>query len=168
MVMSDNNKYVNLYIENALGLVHQYLNDILQLKTQNKILDDLVSEKDQVIKSLENNLNQNTANNDEISRIRANANSMEEQYNAMKNKVSHMDTLLNQVADMKNIIREKDNIIVEKDNIIADLKNQATAKINKRRSKPKDVPIADPIITFSELPLNMTTVTSPEPGANDF
>ena len=106
MVMSDNNKYVNLYIENALGLVHQYLNDILQLKTQNKILDDLVSEKDQVIKSLENNLNQNTANNDEISRIRANANSMEEQYNAMKNKVSHMDTLLNQINDMKRIIQE--------------------------------------------------------------
>ena len=131
--MSDNNKYVNLYIENALGLVHQYLNDILQLKTQNKILDDLVSEKDQVIKSLENNLNQNTANNDEISRIRANANSMEEQYNAMKNKVSHMDTLLNQINDMKRIIQEKDGKIAELNTLMANL---TSPKINKRRSKP--------------------------------
>ena len=76
--MSDNNKYVNLYIENTLGLVHQYLNDILQLKTQNKILTDLVSEKDQVIEALQDNLNKNTTDTDEILRVKANVTSMED------------------------------------------------------------------------------------------
>lgn len=165
MVMSDNNKYVNLYIENALGLVHQYLNDILQLKTQNKILDDLVSEKDQVIKSLENNLNQNTANNDEISRIRANATSMEEQYNAMKNKVSHMDTLLNQINDMKRIIQEKDGKIAELNTLMANL---TSPKINKRRSKPKDETATESTTVLTTLPLTMTEAPSVVSGSNDF
>ena len=149
--MSDNNKYVNLYIENALGLVHQYLNDILQLKTQNRILNDLVSEKDQVISSLQNK-------NDEMSHVQDSARSMEEQYNSMKNKAAHVDALLSQVNEMKRSIQEKDNKIAE----LEALNN----KINKRRSKSKDVATSETIIA-PMLPLNMS-VASTETGSNDF
>lgn len=148
--MSDNNKYVNLYIENALGFVHQYLNEILQLKTQNRILNDLVSEKDQVINSLQDKNNQiSDIPNDKL---------IKEQYNVMKSKVSHVDSLLNQINEMKNIIQEKDNKIAE----LKDLKN----KINKRRRKSKDVVANETLIT-STLPLNMSA-TSIETGSNDF
>jgi predicted RNase H-like nuclease (RuvC/YqgF family) len=150
MVMSDNNKYVNLYIENALGFVHQYLNEILQLKTQNRILNDLVSEKDQVISSLQNK-------NDEMSHAQASARSMEEQYNSMKNKAAHVDALLSQVNEMKRSIQEKDNKIAE----LEALNN----KINKRRSKSKDVATSDTVTTT--LPLNMS-VASTKTGSNDF
>ena len=102
--MSDNNKYVNLYIENALGFVHQYLNEILQLKTQNRILNDLVSEKDQVISSLQNK-------NDEMSHAQASARSMEEQYNSMKGRTSNYDVLTDQYNELKKVLVSKNEEI---------------------------------------------------------
>jgi predicted RNase H-like nuclease (RuvC/YqgF family) len=151
MIMNDNNKYINLYIENALGMVHQYLNEVLQLKTQNKILNDLVLEKDQVINSLQ-------VSNDEITRMQASNKSMEEKYVNMKNKASHVDNLLNQVNEMKLKIQEKDKKIAELEAL--------TSKINKRRNKSKDVAIGESAIT-PILPLNMS-VASIETGSNDF
>ena len=46
--MSDSNKFVNTYIEVAVGTVHELLNQVLQLKTEARITSDLVSEKDQI------------------------------------------------------------------------------------------------------------------------
>ena len=122
--MSDTT-FINTYVNLTVETVHSYLNDILQLKTQVKILNDQVSEKDQVITGLQsekdsllderNRLNDEKnrvdeihhADESEMNKLRENAAVWEHQYNTMVNKVSHMDTLTNQYTDLKRSYVEK-------------------------------------------------------------
>lgn len=50
--MSDSGKYINTYIDNAISVSHDFMVQVIQLKTQLKIANDLVLEKDQVISTL--------------------------------------------------------------------------------------------------------------------
>lgn len=123
--MSDTN-YVNTYVNLAVETLHSYLNDILQLRTQVKLTENLVSERDQalaaiqnekdgVIASLQQEIEQlrqekNSHLNDEgeMQKLRDNAATWEFQYNNMMNKVSHMDTLTNQYNELKNQYLDKE------------------------------------------------------------
>lgn len=119
--MSDS-KFINTYIDVIIGTLHEHLNTILQLKTQQKITNDLIREKDEVISSLETKL-QSLSESEETSRfdrdtllaeaesLRTNAKIWEESYTAMKNKISHMDTLTNQLNQFKQDIIAKTNEI---------------------------------------------------------
>ena len=50
--MSDaQQKFINLYVDKAVGMLHEYLGTIIQLKTQLQMANDLIQEKDQVIAS---------------------------------------------------------------------------------------------------------------------
>ena len=113
--MSDQNKYINTYIDNAISISHDFMVQVVQLKTQLKISNDLVQEKDQVISALvkekeESSSSLKTENErittefrseteklqqcrQEINNALNNARHWEDQFNAMKNKVSHIDTL---------------------------------------------------------------------------
>lgn len=131
--MSDANKFVNTYIDTTIATLHEYLSVNLQLKSQLKLANELVQEKDQliatmtseseqkdhdkdsqisniitekdgIITSLSTQLEQTKKDDSEIVRLRERNASLEESYNAMKNKISHMDTLNKQVGDMKNEI----------------------------------------------------------------
>lgn len=119
--MSDS-KFINTYIDVIIGTLHEHLNTILQLKTQQKLTNDLIREKDEVISSLETKL-QSLSESEETSRfdrdtllaeaesLRTNAKIWEESYTAMKNKISHMDTLTNQLNQFKQDIIAKTNEI---------------------------------------------------------
>jgi chromosome segregation ATPase len=109
--MSDANKYVNSYIEITAGTLHQYLNDILQLKTQLKLANDIVSEKDATINSLQADIEKKNSLNQDMEMHKNNAASWENQFNAMKSKVSHMDTMTNQIIEMKQIINQKNEAV---------------------------------------------------------
>jgi predicted RNase H-like nuclease (RuvC/YqgF family) len=108
--MSDQ-KYVNYYIEHAVGTAHDYLNTILQLKTQLRVANDAIVDKDGIISSLTDQLNtfrdQNTSLNSLIDELKP----LESEVHMLRNKISHMDTLLNQINDMKRIIKERDSEI---------------------------------------------------------
>lgn len=97
----DDQKYINAYIDTTVGAVHEYINIILQLKAKIKVASDLVLEKDEVIATLQNQLNENKQNTEEVSNAKRDAKSWEEQYHAMKSKVAHMDTLTNQYNELK-------------------------------------------------------------------
>ena len=47
--MSDSNKFVNSYIETCMNTLQENLASIVQLKTQLKLANDLIAEKDAVI-----------------------------------------------------------------------------------------------------------------------
>ena len=47
--MSDSNKFVNSYIETCMNTLQENLANIVQLKTQLKLANDLIAEKDAVI-----------------------------------------------------------------------------------------------------------------------
>ncbi len=108
--MSDQ-KYVNYYIEHAVGQAHEYLNTILQLKTQLRMANDAIVDKDGIISSLTDQLNtfrdQNTSLNSSIDELKP----LESEVHVLRNKVSHMNTLLNQINDMKRIIKERESEI---------------------------------------------------------
>jgi SMC interacting uncharacterized protein involved in chromosome segregation len=109
--MSDANKFVNTYIDIAVNTIHRYVTDELKLKTEVKLANDLIQEKNGIISGLQEKLNKNNISESEIAKFKANSDAWENQYNAMKNKVSHMDTITNQLVEMKKIIQEKDNEI---------------------------------------------------------
>lgn len=121
--MSDTN-YMNAYVNLVMETVHSNLNDILQLKTQTKLLNDLVLEKDQVISSLTAELETARANQGdnealqaEMQRLRDNAATWETQYNNMVSKASHLDTLAKQYNDLQQQFNELNNRHVELMNI---------------------------------------------------
>lgn len=122
-------KFMNAYVENAVGTVHEYINVILQLKTKLQVASDIVVEKDGVIAQLQSDLENSRKSGDEISEANRNAKSWEEQFYAMRNKVSHMDTLTNQYNDLKRMFTEKEQELLK-------LKEQ----IEKLKEKPKSAP----------------------------
>lgn len=135
--MSDTN-YMNAYVNLAMETVHTYLNDILQLKTQVKILNDLVLEKDQVISSLTSELETLRTNQtkfqdveSEMIRLRDNAATWETQYNNMSNKVSHMDTLIKQYNDLQ----KQFNDITNNYNDVVGTNQQHEITINEYKAK---------------------------------
>jgi len=117
--MSDQNKYVNGYIDNAVGMIHENINLILQLKTQLRLANDLISEKDSAIGAINSELQANKSDNEQITalnetiRTLQNKNvSLQDENNGLKSKASHMDTLLKQISQMKTDILAK-NVEIE-------------------------------------------------------
>ena len=146
--MSDPNKYVNTYIDTMMATLHEYLASSLQLKTQLKIANDLLQEKDSIISHLSNEIEtikNNSIKQGDMDSIQSELNSYkertriaEESHNALKSKVSHMDTLTAQLVEMKNEIKIRDDRIAtfakdsnDKESQILSLKNAITEKEDK-------------------------------------
>jgi chromosome segregation ATPase len=147
--MTDQNAYINAYVDNSVGMLHEYVTMVLQLKTQLKVTGDMVAGKDATISSLEEQLgsvkssleeqlsgvkseldsyrSQIGNNNEKINQSRADAIKWEQEYNDMKNKVSHMDTLISQMNEMKKLI-------IDKDNEIENLKEKLIPKSSPKKS----------------------------------
>lgn len=127
--MSDPNKYVNIYIDTMMATLHEYLASSLQLKTQLKLANDLLIERDAIVSQKDEII---TQMNNEIERVKTvfsksqsgtesirvellscqdRLRIAEESHDAIKSKVSHMDTLLKQLSDMKSEIRTRDDQI---------------------------------------------------------
>ena len=102
--MSDQNKFVNTYIDTIIATVHEQTNSLLQLKAQTKVLGDLLLEKDQVILSLTQQLENSNTDASELVALR-------NECASLRTKASHIDTFASQVAQMKNIILQKDKEI---------------------------------------------------------
>lgn len=135
--MTDNNTYINAYVDIAIGTIHEYLATNIQLKAQNKIVNDLVSEKDKIISSLQSEIISISKNNDDIQVLQTNAKIWEDSYNSMKNKISHMDTLTKQIIDMKRQIGTKDEKIKELEDKLAELNKKNRKKLISADTKVK-------------------------------
>ena len=120
--MSDQTKYINAYVDTAVGILHEQLNLFLQTKAQLKVANDIIQEKDAIIATLQNQLATKTDEFNITNHSLMEARHWESEYNSMKNKVSHMETLTNQLVDMKRMIQERDKKIEELENPV--LKNR--------------------------------------------
>jgi chromosome segregation ATPase len=155
--MSDPNKFINTYIDTTIATLHEYVGSSLQLKTQLKLANDLLIERDAAISKLTDEKNAAVSRltseleniNNSFSTTQDNTETLkvallscqdklkiaEESHSAISSKVSHMDTLLKQLSDMKNVVMSKDDQIsslntdlVAKGNQIASLNNDLVAK----------------------------------------
>lgn len=114
----DQSKFINTYIETLMNSLFDNVKANLQLQTQVKVNEFVVAEKDQVINSLTQQLNDNQVAED----WKVKYESAETNYNAVLSKLSHMNTLLSQVGEMKKIIADKDALIEKMSEEITELK----------------------------------------------
>ena len=134
--MTDQSAYVNAYIENIMGMVHDQLNQIIQLKTQIKVTEPLLSQKEATIADLSSKISKSQHTETEVASLKEKLRIAEDSYHALTNKVSHMDTLMNQIVEMKKTIQEKDRLLAEKDKQIEDLSKPPVINIKSgNRSK---------------------------------
>ena len=184
--MSDQNKYINTYIDIALGTVHDYLNTLLQTKTELRIANDLVSERDQVISALQTELEQEKSYHTELDDARSNAAKWENEVNNLKNSVANFDTLTNQYNTLKQAIIDRDHensrLKVENEQLKERVKELSKyEKIAKKEEKKSAVsPVAVPkkdinkeIPSVEKTPLSMptpkpVTVTNKVEETDDF
>jgi DNA repair exonuclease SbcCD ATPase subunit len=136
--MSDANKYINVYIENALGLVHEYINILLKTKTEAKLMEEVLKDKDLEIARLSEEVTGLRGNSVNVNEALEKARVWEDQYNSMKQRVAHMDTMASGFNEIKQRLVEKntevDRIatelqqlrqdVAEKNNIIQELEKQ--------------------------------------------
>lgn len=104
----DNIKFLNAYTENAVNTAHEYLNNILQLKTQIVVTAQALKEKELEVERLQKELENVRFNEVDNAAMREKMNQLYEENSSLKNKSSHVETLLSQVREMKKIILEKD------------------------------------------------------------
>lgn len=127
--MSDLNKFMNAYVDHAVGMIHEHIATILQLKAQLKVANDLIAEKDGVIASLSSQLETTVNSNKDMVALVDKARQWEESYNSMAQKVTHLDTALAQIASMKSEIQARDRTIAE----LTDKLNPPKKKLNIKK-----------------------------------
>ena len=71
--MTDQSAYVNAYLENTVAMLHDQLNQIIQLKTQVKLSENLLSQKDSTIAELSNKLSVSVATEKEFDTLKEEA-----------------------------------------------------------------------------------------------
>lgn len=150
--MSDPNKYVNYYIENALAMVHEYVNVVLQAKTQARVSSELASEKDSTIESLKAELERSLKDNNELTQAKQNATIWQEQLENMKGKVAHMDTLTNQVNEMKHQFIGKNDELNKAKEEIERLKKEMAIKDQKLVDLGQEVKRLEKLVPKSATP----------------
>lgn len=150
--MSDTNAFVNAYIDHAVGMIHENVSAILQLKAQLKIANDLIAEKDAAIGSLAAQLESSKINTDEMSVLRDQARHWEDKHNSMVGRISHLDTALSQIAQMKKEILDRDDKISK----LEEKLNPTKKTINTKKSK---------VVTIIE---DDGRITLEKPATDDF
>lgn len=133
----DQNTFINTYIDIIVSQLIDGIKSNLQLQTQVKVSEFVIAEKDQIIASLNQQLNENRIAED----WKAKYEGAETNYNAVLGKLNHMDNLLAQVGDMKKQIIEKDAIINNLHQEIEELKNPKKVINTKTVKKKEDVPL---------------------------
>jgi chromosome segregation ATPase len=105
--MSDANKYINTYVDFAMGMLHEQLSTILQLKTQLKIATEILPDREALIASLQEQLEECNKSSQDLTKNIQEANEVKASYEAIKTKVSHMDALTGQLNEVKQALLSK-------------------------------------------------------------
>lgn len=184
--MSDQSKFINTYIDTTIAALHEYMGSSLQLKTQLKLANDTILEKDGLIAQLANeienlksinstNINQSTSLQAELAECRNRMAAADDSNNAMSSKLSHMDNILKQLSDTNQIVSAKDGEIASltnelngKDERIAAL-NEEIANLKttvKTISKPEKIEPAPKELPTAKVQLN--TKNKPKAPNDDF
>lgn len=126
----DQTKFINTYIDVIINSLQENIKANLQLQTQVKVQEFVVAEKDQIIASLTQQVNENKTAEDWKVKYEA----AETNYSAILGKLKHMETLLAQVNEMKKLIISKDAEIELLHKELAELKEPKKA-INKTKKQ---------------------------------
>lgn len=135
----DQNKFINTYIDVTVNALQDYIKANLQLQTQVKVHEFVVAEKDQIIATLTQQINENRVAEDWKTKYEA----AEANYSAILGKLKHMDVLLNQVNEMKKLVVTKDAQIEILNKEIEELKSLKKVINTKTKKKEETLPIVE-------------------------
>lgn len=141
--MADQSVYVNAYLENTVAMLHDQLNQIIQLKTQVKLSENLLSQKDSTIAELSNKLSVSVATEKEFDTLKEKARIAEDSHHALLNKVSHMEALQNQFNELKRMYIDKEKELAETKQLLEESKSvKESSETPKRKinTKKKEEP----------------------------
>lgn len=165
--MSDQSTYINTYIDITMETIQAYLKESVQLKTQLRIANAIIAQKDHVIESFNQNKKNFETDLDELNLSRNNAKRWEEQYNAMVQKVANMDALTAQYNTMKkDYIRKEYECDSLKKEIDKLKEGNKLTKKTKAVTGKKDINIKD--ITSSALVKNAVATVEVTDENDDF
>lgn len=144
--MSSSTEYVNAYLENSIGTLHDYLNQILQLKTQLKLATDSLSSKDATIAELTNQVesvkkeldafHQTHSNDSEaVNAAKTLAQKLQNENDSIKHRLNEFDALVKQFTDLKTQYKDKENEIQKLSSELSDVNKT----LNDRQSELNDV-----------------------------
>lgn len=159
--MADQSVYVNAYLENAVAMLHDQLNQIIQLKTQIKLSENLLSQKDSTIADLTNKLTISTATEKEFTSLKEKARIAEDSHHALVNKVSHMESLQNQFNDLKRSYIDKEKELAETKQLLEGYKDNKVNGIPPVSKKKINIKKKESVITES-------TEDQPKKESDDF
>ena len=146
--MSDTNVYVNAYLDHSVGMIHENITQILQLRTQNKLATDLLKQKEELVASLQQELDKNKTQSEEwhknadsfgveLNKKRDEFKKLEDECNALRGKASHLDSISSQLNNTNQELArrtgEVDQLKAQVDALKKDLdtKNQELAEKTK-------------------------------------
>jgi predicted nucleic acid-binding Zn-ribbon protein len=135
--MTDQSAYVNAYLENTVAMLHDQLNQIIQLKTQIKLSENLLSQKDSTIADLSNKLASSTVTEKEFAALKEKARIAEDSHHALVNKVSHMEALQNQFNELKRMYVEKEKELDETKSALEEYRTKKEPEIPSDTPAPK-------------------------------
>jgi chromosome segregation ATPase len=171
--MEHNEKFVSAYIDSALGLLHQNINNIVELKARIKILEDVVHEKNDIITKLDGTigalndekkniaktiddlylekekskveLSEKNSNLIEVIRtLKEKLKTVEDKYEIFQQKSTHMSTYETQIKEMKKEIIAKNEEIEKLKNSSKNPDiNNTDIKINSVKKVQKKAEIID-------------------------
>lgn len=174
--MSDPNKFINTYIDTTIATLHEYVGSSIQLKTQLKMANDLLVERDatvaqltEKIESINNNFTTNQNDTESVKEALLSCQDKlkiaEESHTAISSKVSHMDTLLKQLSDMKNEIKTRDDQIASLNTDLATKDAQISSYSEKVDNLTVALSSKDKLIL--ELTKKLEKLTPPPPVPKD-
>ena len=133
--MSDQNKYVNAYIDSAVGMLHENLNSVIQLKTEIKVATGIIAEKDGIIGNLTSQIESISSDNESLSVLQEKVKELNATNIALSAKTSHIDTFMNQISSMKKELIDKQAKINALENELDQIKNPPKkSKLNRNKS----------------------------------
>jgi chromosome segregation ATPase len=102
--MADTSAYVNAYIDNAVGMLHENINTILQMKTQAKMAVDTISARNEEVKNLQVQL-------DEIKlEYESSKSNLEKEFNSNRSNLqSKLDSTISELEKTKTVDNEEIN-----------------------------------------------------------
>ena len=141
--MTDQSAYVNAYLENTVAMLHDQLNQIIQLKTQVKLSENLLSQKDSKITELSSQITTTSATEKEFAALKEKTRIAEDSHHALMNKVSHMEALQNQFNELKKLYIDKEKELVETKQLleeykipkVEDVQSVSKRKINTKKKE---------------------------------
>jgi chromosome segregation ATPase len=142
--MSDPNKFINTYIDTTIATLHEYVGSSLQLKTQLKLANDLLLERDAAISKLTDEkdavISKLTDEKDvELARLTGELESINNNFSATQDNTETMKAALLSCQDKLRIAEESHSAISSKVSHMDTLLKQLSDMKNEIRTRDDQI-----------------------------